>query len=650
MKLRPGNVGVLFAAVVAAGAGVLTWSGLEYAASGSLALLMLLGAAVVLAELVQVPGDERSLDPLDAHPFSLSSGIHVAAAIVAGPFAAAIVAAFGILSVDTLRGARARSVAFNASAFAVAAAAGGFAFELAGGTPGQLDVPFDFLPAAAVAAAYFGTSTALVAAIIAASTRKPLPPLLLDKARGELFASSAETAVGVAVALSLTSEPWEMVALVPLLLSVYVAKRNLARLRSETARALETFANVVDERDPYTYRHSARVADYVEELADALGLPLGTVARLRWAGRLHDLGKISVDAAVLRKPGRLDDDEWTAMRRHPRLSARILRRFRFSSGEARAVEYHHERYDGGGYYGVGPDELPLAAHFLVVADSYDAMTSDRPYRQGLAPEVALAEIEAGAGRQFHPAVAKAFVALRRGENPVAALDRAELDELRHLSLRRRGSWRACSSAVARRLEIPAAGGLILALAGVGAGATAAAVAGAAVAGALGVWMATERRRVRLLSVAIGAVAEGASTRDELFDGLVRAIARSAGLGWAGLVAWSERRVDGAVELERSSGFTAPSEIALTSWLVREADGFDDVVVTAGAELGGDGTYVAVPLRSGASVLGYVVLAFPRDLPVHVERALRAGADELGRAFARARPPAEPAVRRLAAVS
>ena len=102
---------------------------------------------------------------------------------------------------------------------------------------------------------------------------------------------------------------------------------------------------------------------------------------------------------------------------HPRLSARLLQRFEFVSPQAQAVELHHERMDGRGYYGVGGDDLPLASHFLIVADSFDAMTTDRPYRAGLSHEAALMEIERNAGTQFHPAVAKAFVAVQRGVDP-----------------------------------------------------------------------------------------------------------------------------------------------------------------------------------------------------------------------------------------
>ncbi len=105
----------------------------------------------------------------------------------------------------------------------------------------------------------------------------------------------------------------------------------------------------------------------------------------------------------------VDDTEWTSIRRAPRLSARLLQRFDFVAAQARAVELHRERMDGTGYYGVAGEELPLASHFLIVADSFDAMTSDRPYRRAMPVALARAEMVRHAGAQFDPAVVEAFL-------------------------------------------------------------------------------------------------------------------------------------------------------------------------------------------------------------------------------------------------
>jgi len=391
----------------------------------SLRTLALFGAAVVLTELIQVQGNEDATDPVDAHGFSFSSGIHVAAVLVVGPWAAALVAAFGVLTVDTLRRVPLTRNAYNASVFALATLAGGLTFEVLGGSPGALELPSELVAILGLVLMYTGVNTVLVVAIVAFTRSMRFAPVLGDAARAELSVASAEAGLGTALAFFALTNPWGIVALVPLVFAVYLSHARLAQMRRETARALETFANIVDERDPHTFRHSARVSDYVRVLADKLGLPPSVVARLSWAGRLHDLGKITVDASVLRKPGRLNDEERAAMLRHPRLSARLLRPFRFAAEEARAVEYHHERFDGGGYYRIDPLEMPLAAHFLIVADSYDAMTSDRPYRAGLTPEQALPKIEAQLGSQFHPVVGKAFIAVQRGLDPLSVLSREE---------------------------------------------------------------------------------------------------------------------------------------------------------------------------------------------------------------------------------
>jgi putative nucleotidyltransferase with HDIG domain len=319
------------------------------AAHVPLRTLALLGAAVIVTELFQVSGDERSPDPVDVHQFSFSSAVHIATIVVLGPWAGALVGAFGVLIVDHLGRSPWRRVLFNASVFALSTLAAGYVFVAAGGTVGAIRLPHDLPALCALGIAYGILNSLLVSGIVSLTGGTRLAPLVWASVRTEVSPKAAEAGLGAAIAVFALRDAWDVVVLVPLLVAVYQGHARLAQLRRETARALETFANVVDERDRSTFQHSARVANYVEELAHALALPAPTVARLRWAGRLHDLGKITVDAGILRSSDRLDTAGWAAMRRHPRLSARLLRRFRFAAEEALAVEYHHERFDGGGY-------------------------------------------------------------------------------------------------------------------------------------------------------------------------------------------------------------------------------------------------------------------------------------------------------------
>jgi putative nucleotidyltransferase with HDIG domain len=616
----------LFGGTVAAGAAVVAVASFE-ALSAPLATLALLGAAVVVTELLQVQREEQSVDPVDAHTVGFSSGIHLAAVLLVGPLAAALVAAFGVVAVDRLRGTAWRYIVFNASAFAVATLCGGLAYTAAGGHAGTLDLPSAFPAVAGLAVAYSFVNTLLVSGVVALHSRVPVWPYFVESCRHELQAKAAEAGIAVSVAALAVTQPWALVALVPLALAVYQAHARLALLRRETGRALETFANVVDERDSHTYRHSARVAEHVAGLAQTLHLPGSDVARLRWAGRLHDLGKIAVDSAVINKPGALGDDEWAVMRRHPRLSARLLRRFRFAAEEARAVEYHHERFDGEGYYSVEPGSVPIAAHFLIVADSFDAMTSDRPYRRGLSSEEALAEIEQKAGTQFHPAVARAFVAYQRGSDPAQVLTADEQEELRDVFGRARRS--RAGQAWPGSAERAVLAGVVLALMAVGFGFA----PGAIVAGAVAVAALAERQRsflrARRLSAFLRAIARPRSRPDLVLEGIAARLAAEGDVRWAGIVRWNHQELAGRIDVSWGAEDAAPGESALMSWLLREAEAEDALLRAPGSELGGSSREaIAVTLRHDRTRTTFLLLAFASRVPRHVELALRALVPEL----------------------
>ena len=156
-----------------------------------------------------------------------------------------------------------------------------------------------------------------------------------------------------------------------------------------------TFAilTTLEVRDPLTRRHSGRVARVGLLLAGALGLSRPARKRLWTAALLHDIGKIGVPDGVLHKPGRLDEEERRALQEHPRIGADILLRIRFPREMARMVLHHHERWDGRGYpAGLAGERIPLESRIIALADAYDAMTADRPYRRGLPHRAALEEI------------------------------------------------------------------------------------------------------------------------------------------------------------------------------------------------------------------------------------------------------------------
>ena len=618
------RLSVLAYATVVAGLGVTVAGGIA-AAGRPLTALALFAAAALAAELLEEPESARVREPVGPGVFRVASGVDLAAVIVLGPWRGAFVAGGAALLARLVRGTW-RQATFQAASFALASVAGGYAFALGGGRAGHLALPDDLVPLTVLALVYLLVSRGLLQVVGALEVLQP-----------DFGAAAAEAGLGAILALFALGHPWNVLAVIPVALAVNQAHARVRRSRQETLHALETFANIVDERDPSTYRHSIRVAGYVDELARALGLPYTDIDRLRWAARLHDLGKVAVDASVLRKPGKLRPTEWSVVWRAPRLSARLLRRFEVSAAEARAVEYHRERYDGRGYYGIAAEDQPLAAHFLVVADSFDAMTSDRPYRAGLSAEEALAEIERNIGTQFHPAIAKAFVALQRGQDPFAALTPEEREQIRGSAAPYRAPQIPGARDLKERPDLIALAGVIAGLGGVGLGQRWLVVAGVAMT-ALGLLLQAwiRLRRNRLASAL--ATALGAGDRPHVFDALADRLAAATNADWIALVHWQEDGLGGEIELARGEG---PSERVLMSWLVREAESRDDLLTAPAHELGGEGAYVALPLRRENSALtGFVVLRSPRALRRYVATALAGSLDAVGLALAPGLEPAQ----------
>jgi HD-GYP domain-containing protein (c-di-GMP phosphodiesterase class II) len=225
-------------------------------------------------------------------------------------------------------------------------------------------------------------------------------------------------------------------------------------------RRLKRLAGALDARYPETQGHSRRVARHAAAIAKRMGLAAEQVARIRTAAAVHDVGKIAISAAIVEKPGPLSDSEYAEVKRHAEIGAEMVAGL--GDGElARIVRHHHERLDGAGYPdGLSGDRIPLGARIIAVADTFDAITSTRPYRTALRHKVALALLAEEAGSQLDPGVVRAFRSYYSGHRRVAAWALA-LNGPRQLLASLVGEAKLAGTVTAATLATVAAGGAVI---------------------------------------------------------------------------------------------------------------------------------------------------------------------------------------------
>ena len=205
---------------------------------------------------------------------------------------------------------------------------------------------------------------------------------------------------------------WIILFMGPLLLARYSFKVYLDS-HMILLRTIASLVEAIEAKDPYTHGHSQRVAYISTEICKVMGCSHSFTDQVKIAALLHDTGKIGVEDAVLRKPGALTAEEYDIIKQHPVVGRRIIESINLSNVVNDAVLYHHHRYDGAGYPEEGPlpGELPLSAAILAVADTYDAIITDRPYRNGLTKERAREILQEVSGSQLDPKVVKAFLTI-----------------------------------------------------------------------------------------------------------------------------------------------------------------------------------------------------------------------------------------------
>ena len=425
---------LFIAGVSVAGVGLIAWYAPRFDPSDTLGLALLTLLAVLADRLaITIYGETR---------LSVSFIPIFAVAVLYGPAGVAIAGPIAAVAVHIPRQVLSLRLPFDVGNVTIAITLAAITFEAMAGNARDELRPV-MLPAALVAAAVaYAVNAYLVSQVASLTTGRSVLEVWLEKGRWifphyvvfgllGLALALAYRALGVTGLLAFVAPPIMM----QVSIKQYVerttetvtalrrkneelegANREILKM-TETLKetydgTLEALVTALDARDRETKGHSTRVTEYTLDIARRLGFQPGTPfwEDMKRAALLHDVGKIGVSDFILHKPGPLTPEEWEEMRRHPVIGYKMLKGVRFLAGPTEIVRSHHERFDGKGYpRALAGEEVPLGARIFAVADTFDAMTSDRPYRRALPWEAARDEITRHSGTQFDPQVVEAFL-------------------------------------------------------------------------------------------------------------------------------------------------------------------------------------------------------------------------------------------------
>lgn len=286
----------------------------------------------------------------------------------------------------------------------------GHFFEFMGGTPGSINLYKELIPIIVLIFTYLFINVSLITLGFSILNGEHLLSIFSSNFKWALPNYLALAPLGIIFAITYINvgSAGILLFLVPLLIARHSFQlyMNMRKIYLETIQALAT---AIEAKDPYTRGHSERVAMYSSIIAEEMNLPEDFLNTLNFAALLHDIGKIGIPDEILNKPGKLSEEEFDRIRIHPILGANIVEKIDFLAQASSYIRFHHERQNGRGYpEGLKGEDIPLGAAILAVADAFDALTSDRPYRRAWNLDDTLHEIEINSGIQFRPEVVEAL--------------------------------------------------------------------------------------------------------------------------------------------------------------------------------------------------------------------------------------------------
>ena len=392
----------LYVAVVLAASLLAVKAGMRLGAGDApIGTILSLGLLAIVLELGGVSLAQKARG-------TVSFIVHIAVAILFGPTWAAVVASASVFVAELAARKEIIKVVFNVAQRTLGISVAIQAYILLGGKVPFTSVEVDGLPFVALAFLYFAINSLSVAVAIGISTGQPFRQVWLSISRG-LFAYDI-TASFAAVLVAWSFQRFGPIGIAGVVVPVIVIRSVYLmyhRLEAQSREMLELMVKAIEARDPYTSGHSVRVAAMSRAIASEMRLPYERVESIATAALLHDVGKIHEKfAPVLRKPDRLTSEEHQLLQEHPIKSAELVGVISAFKGVVlEAVRSHHERWDGNGYPDhLAGEQIPLGARIITVADTVDAMRTDRPYRPAATYEETVRELERCRGTQFDPGV------------------------------------------------------------------------------------------------------------------------------------------------------------------------------------------------------------------------------------------------------
>ncbi|RKD34207.1 HD-GYP domain-containing protein [Thermohalobacter berrensis] len=351
---------------------------------------------------------------------SVGFAISLAAIIIGGPLTAGVITAIGFAfrTVKTPNRGYVHifntpyyKTVFNISQGIVNTGLAGMVYVYTGGEVYTDNFVFAVIPILFTMITYAILNTTTISTLMSLLSEKNFYVVWTENLKNIFPNMIGVGTIGVIIALAYISYGPGAVLLFfgPLLLARYSFKLYM-EMKQVYMDTIQVLTKTIEAKDPYTSGHASRVQEYAVKLARALNLKDKKIENIKRAAILHDIGKIGIDDRILKKPDKLTEDEYNKIKEHPLIGARIIKDVDFLKDVVDIVKYHHERYDGKGYpEGIKGEKIPQEAAILSIADAFDAITSDRPYRKALSIEDALKEIKKNAGTQFNPKLSEIFV-------------------------------------------------------------------------------------------------------------------------------------------------------------------------------------------------------------------------------------------------